>query len=106
MITIERIFLEIRNLDPADLDRWIAEQYIRPEGEPGAWRFQEIDVARIRLIIELRDTLEITEPALPTVLSLLDQLYELRRQMRQLNAAMEATLPVEMRTALALRLER
>ncbi len=104
MITIERIFLEIRNLDPADLDRWIAEQYIRPEGEPGAWRFQEIDVARIRLIIELRDTLEITEPALPTVLSLLDQLYELRRQMRQLNAAMEATLPVEMRAALIGRL--
>jgi chaperone modulatory protein CbpM len=104
VITIERIFLEIRNLDPADLDRWIAEQYIRPEGEPGAWRFQEIDVARIRLIIELRDTLEITEPALPTVLSLLDQLYELRRQMRQLNAAMEATLPVEMRAALIGRL--
>ena len=104
MITIERIFLEIRNLDPADLDRWIAEQYIRPEGEPGAWRFQEIDVARIRLIIELRDTLEITEPALPTVLSLLDQLYELRRQMRQLNAAMEAKLPVEMRAALIGRL--
>jgi chaperone modulatory protein CbpM len=104
MITIDRIFLEFRNLDPGDLERWIAEQYIRPEGEPGAWRFQEIDVARIRLIIELRDTLEIGEPALPTVLSLLDQLYELRRQMRQLNAAMEATLPAELRAALARRL--
>jgi hypothetical protein len=31
-------------------------------------------------------------------------LYELRRQMRQLNAAMEATLPVEMRAALIGRL--
>jgi chaperone modulatory protein CbpM len=55
-------------------------------------------VARIRLIVELRDVLEIDEPALPTVLSLLDQLYGLRRQMRQLNTALEI-LPPDLRAA-------
>ncbi len=71
---------------------------MRPDGAQGQWRFQDIDVARIRLIVELRDVLEIDEPALPTVLSLLDQLYGLRRQMRQLNTALEI-LPPDLRAA-------
>ncbi|MDE8348467.1 MAG: chaperone modulator CbpM [Acidocella sp.] len=100
MISLERIFVEIHELSPADLNHWIAQNLVRPLGGPGAYQFQEIDIARIRLIMTLRDELEIAEPALPTVLSLLDQLYDLRRQMRRLNAAVEHTVPQEIRAAL------
>jgi chaperone modulatory protein CbpM len=105
MMTIETILVEFSNLRAEELQRWIAERYVRPAGEPGAWRFQEMDVARLRLILDLRDTFEIGEPALPTVLSLIDQLYDLRRRMHRLNAAMEATLPAEVRAALRGQLE-
>ncbi len=105
MIGIETIFVEFSQLRPDELERWIAATYIRPEGEPGAYLFHEIDVARLRLLLELRDTCEVPEPAFPTVLSLLDQLYDLRRRMRRLNDAMEATVPAEIRTALARHLE-
>jgi chaperone modulatory protein CbpM len=100
MMTIERVFMEVRELASEDLERWIAAELVRPDGERGDWRFAEIDVARIRLILELRDVLEISEPALPTVLSLLDQLYGMRRRMRQLNEAMEAHLAPDVRAAL------
>ncbi|HQT40235.1 MAG TPA: chaperone modulator CbpM [Acidocella sp.] len=100
MISFERIFVEIRELSPDDLNRWIADNLVRPLGTPGAYQFQEIDVARIKLIMTLRDELEVGEPALPTVLSLLDQLYDLRRQMRRLNEAVETTVPLEIRKAL------
>ena len=100
MISIETILLEFHDLQPGELDRWIGNQWVRPEGAAGAWRFHEIDIARIRLILELRDTMEVAEPALPTVLSLLDQLYEMRRRMMRLNEAMEHTLPAELRAAL------
>jgi len=100
MMTIEHVVLEVRDLAPADLERWIAAELVRPDGEKGRWRFREIDVARIRLILELRDVLEIDEPALPTVLSLLDQLYGLRRRMRALNEAMETMIAPEVRAAL------
>lgn len=100
MMTIERILVEVRGLDAGDLQRWIEARLIRPDGAPGAYRFAEIDVARIRLILELRDVLEVTEPALPTVLSLVDQLYDLRRRMRQLSQAMGSVLPAESRAAL------
>lgn len=100
MITIETILLEFHELQPGELERWIGNQWVRPEGAAGAWRFHEIDIARIRLILELRDTMEVAEPALPTVLSLLDQLYEMRRRMMRLNEAMEHNLPTELRAAL------
>jgi chaperone modulatory protein CbpM len=97
MITVETLFVEVHGLQPPDLDRWISNAWVRPDGEPGRYLFREIDVARIRLIMELREQLEIDEPALPTVLSLLDQLYDMRRRLHGLNAALEATVPVEMR---------
>jgi len=100
MITIETILLQFHDLQPGDLERWITNQWVRPEGPPGAWQFHDIDLARIRLILELRDTMDITEPALPTVLSLLDQLYEMRRRMMRLNEAMERNLAPELRAAL------
>jgi len=100
MIGIETIFVEFRELAPEELDRWIANRWIRPEGGPGDWRFHEIDLARLRLIVELRDTLEVNEAALPTVLSLVDQVYDMRRRMQRLNQAM-AGLPPDMVALLA-----
>lgn len=105
MITVETLFVEINGLQRDDLDRWISNAYIRPDGEPGHYLFREIDVARIKLIIDLRDNLEINEPALPTVLSLLDQLYDLRRRLHGFNTALQETLPPEIRSAILQRLQ-
>ena len=52
--------------------------------------FREIDVARVRLIHDLRRDMEIGEDAIPLVLSLLDQVYELRSRMNAVLRALEA----------------
>lgn len=88
--------LHIAGLDEAELAHWIDAAWVRARGGCGAWQFEEVDVARIRLIHTLRHELEIGEPAMPVVLSLLDQLYELRRNAARLNAAL-AELPPEAR---------
>jgi chaperone modulatory protein CbpM len=103
MVTLERLRLEIHGLDETELERWISASLVRAEGAAGAWLFEEIDVARVRLIFELRHELEIEEPALPVVLSLIDQLYDLRRKGAQLNAAL-AELPADVRQAILRRL--
>ena len=103
MVTLERLRVEIRGLDEAELERWIGASLVRAEGVAGARLFEEIDVARIRLIFELRHELDIEEPALPVVLSLMDQLYDLRRRGAQLNAAL-AELPADVRQAILRRL--
>jgi chaperone modulatory protein CbpM len=105
MTSMDAIFLEFHSLRQEDLENWIAQNWVRPEKLAGAYRFEDIDVARIRLIIELRDTLDVDERALPTVLSLLDQIYDLRRRMSALNTAMAQTLNEDIRAALRHRLE-
>lgn len=93
MMTIDRLIAEIGQVERADLERWIREGWVRPEGEPDAYRFVEIDVARVRLICTLRTDMEVNEAALPVVLSLLDQLYDTRRQMRALIERVRAVAP-------------
>ncbi len=93
MITIEMLPQRVPGLMLADVARWVELAWVRPDGQPGAWMFREIDVARVRLIVELRDELSLNEDALPTVLSLMDQLYEARRHMRALRHALDAASP-------------
>jgi chaperone modulatory protein CbpM len=84
MITVEMLCTEIEGLRQPDLERWIDRAWVRPDGGAGRYVFQEIDVARVRLILTLRDEMQVNEDALPVVLSLMDQLYDLRRRMRVL----------------------
>ncbi len=100
MITIEAVCVRVSGLDPAELERWIGEAWIRPEGAPGAWRFREIDIARVRLIRELRVDLQLQEEALPVVLSLMDQLYAERRRLRRLRQVLERETPADRRASL------
>lgn len=100
MITINSLSVTISGLDSESLQRWIDNGWVRPDGAPGAYGFQDIDVARLRLILQLRDDLGLDEAAMPVVLSLLDQLYEMRRQIRHFYNVMETTLPPEIHAAL------
>ena len=101
MIGIELLIAEIPGLRLPDLERWIDNDWVRPGHDGHAYVFVEVDVARIRLIRELRDELQIDEDALPVVLMLLDQLYDLRRRMRELGTAIERTVPDKIRQVLA-----
>ena len=62
---------------------------MRPEGDEPDWVFQEIDVARVRLIRDFRHAMAVPEETMPLVLSLLDQVYTLRGQMRAIARAVE-----------------
>ena len=91
MITIEVLLARVPDLPLQDLERWISNDWVRPDGRAGDYAFGEIDVARVQLIQELRDKLEVNEAAVPVVLMLLDQLYDLRRRLRNLREQAEAT---------------
>jgi chaperone modulatory protein CbpM len=69
---------------------WIDRGWIAPQRGSAGYRFQEIDVARIRLILEFRTELEIDEEALDVILPLLDQVHGLRRELRRLANAVNA----------------
>lgn len=91
MIALEEACARIPGLAREELVGWIARRWVRAEaGEGGAWRLTEVDLARVRLVVELRATLEIEEETMPLVLSLVDQLYDARRTVRALLDALQA----------------
>ena len=86
-------------LEETELSVWIARGWVRPESGDAGWEFQEIDIARVRLIRDLRQGMAVGEDAMPVVLSLLDQLYDLRGTLRTLVQAVQAQ-PEPVRTTL------
>jgi chaperone modulatory protein CbpM len=70
-----------------ELTAWIEQQWVLPAEEGGSWVFDETDLARIKLITELRRDLDVNDEAVPLVLNLLDQVYDLRRRLQDLQAA-------------------
>ncbi|MDX1711456.1 MAG: chaperone modulator CbpM [Rhodovibrionaceae bacterium] len=84
--TLDEIAQEVA-VTEVELTTWIEQQWVLPAEEAGAWVFDETDVARIKLIAELRRDLDVNDEAVPLVLNLLDQVYDLRRRMQDLQAA-------------------
>ena len=90
MIALEDLVQQFERLDRRELVRWIENRWVLPERRGQTWIFHEVDVARVELILDIRHEFAIDEEALPLVLGLLDQVYDLRRQLRRICDALAA----------------
>ncbi len=102
MLTIEQVVAEIE-VDHGEIVSWIERRWVLPSEAEDGYLFDEADLARVRLIAELRRDLEVGEEAMPLVLRLLDQIYTLRRALSELQEAVKA-LPDDARAAVEARL--
>lgn len=99
MIAFEAVLRTVQGVEASELERWIEARWVRPERIDSNFLFTEIDVARVHLIVELRNELMIDEEAMPVVLNLLDQVYALRHRLKTLADALDA-LPPEIKETL------
>jgi chaperone modulatory protein CbpM len=90
MIVFEELLHRLEGVDRHDLTRWIENRWVLPEPRGQTWIFHEVDVARVELILDIRREFAIDEEAVPLVLGLLDQVYDLRRQLRRICDALAA----------------
>ncbi len=105
MIALEALLGQFSGLDRIELLRWVENRWVLPERQGGGWVFREVDIARVELIFEIRREWALDDEAMPLVLGLIDQVYELRRQLRRLCEAVEAQ-PTEIRDAIERTLPR
>jgi chaperone modulatory protein CbpM len=86
-------------LSQVELVNWVERGWVIPDSAETGFVFHEIDVARVRLIRDLRSDMDVGEDAISLVLSLLDQVYELRRKMKAVLHVLE-TQPRDVQAAL------
>ena len=91
MMTPITAVLDHLHLDRATVDVWVAQGWVRPRLQAGEPVWEPIDVARLHLIVDLREGLALGDEAVPVVLSLIDQLHATRAQKRRVREAMETS---------------
>lgn len=99
MMQIAAVSALFSDLPVIELTMWIERGWVLPESADAGWVFHEIDVARVRLIHDLRRDMDVGEETMSLVLSLLDQVYELRGRLRSVLHAVE-TQPEPVRQAI------
>jgi chaperone modulatory protein CbpM len=83
MIRIDAVIARFPVLDEQHIVDWVARGWVSASGvAPAEWQFTDIDVARLLLLRDLHVALAMDEETLSLVLSLLDQVYGLRRTLR------------------------
>ena len=89
MITEQEVITRIQGLSVRRLYRWVGRGWVDPTGTKGEFQFQEVDVARLDLIRQLKNDMAVNNAAIPIVLSLIDQLHGVRYELRSLAKAIE-----------------
>ena len=105
MKTLDELLRQHGRLTEVHVERWVARGLLRPSGGGDGWRFEQIDVARARLLGELVDELGFDDESVDTVVDLVDQVHTLRRQLDLLGHAI-AEQPAGTREAIAMALDR
>lgn len=90
MMRLDAVVLLFGDLGREELTGWVVRRWVRPEPDAGDYLFREVDIARVRLIHDLSRAMAVAEDTVPLVLSLLDQVYELRGALAAVSRALEA----------------
>ena len=105
MTSLDELLRLNRRLTSIHVERWVARGLLRPAGNAEAWSFEQIDVARARLLAELIDEVGFDDDTVETVIALVDQVHTLRGQLDLLARAI-AEQPPATRASIAAALER
>ncbi|MEO1600883.1 MAG: chaperone modulator CbpM [Pseudomonadota bacterium] len=98
--TEETVLIEIRRLTRRELRLWMREGWVRPMMSETGPRFDELDVARLRLLCDLCKDMALSPDAVQIVLNLMDQLHQARRDLRTVMGALNEQ-PDDVRNAIA-----
>ncbi|MDD8024708.1 MAG: chaperone modulator CbpM [Paracoccaceae bacterium] len=100
----DEVVTTVGRLTRSQLVRFIESDLIKPQVDAGGYIFQRIDIARLELLCDLSQDLDLDETALGIVVSLLDQLHAARHDLATLAGAIDA-LPAELRSQIELALK-
>jgi chaperone modulatory protein CbpM len=78
-------FLTHAGVEVQTLDLWLEDRWLIPDQNSAGMNFSDVDVARARLIRDLKTDFGVNDEGVDVILHLLDQLHGLRRALEQLH---------------------
>ena len=79
-------FIGRSHLDTRTLSAWVEAEWLVPVASKTSFQFSEADLARARLIGDLKADFGVNDEGIAIILHLLDQLYGLRCLVRDIQA--------------------
>ena len=81
MTSLDELLRLHGGLTTVHVERWVARGLLRPRDSGESWSFEQVDVARARLLAELGDDIGFDDDTVETVVALVDQVHTLRGQL-------------------------
>lgn len=88
--TEAEVVARVEGLTVTRLRAFVAAECVAPQERDGRPAYSEADLARLHLVHELFEGFDLDPDAVGLVMSLLDQVHGLRRELRTLAAAVDA----------------
>lgn len=89
-MTETEILTRIDRLTAERLTLCLRRDWVRPRASASGALFDQTDLARLGLIVELTEDMAVNDAAVPLILGLIDEVSTLRRRIRNLDAAVTA----------------
>lgn len=84
-------FLTCSGLHVETLEFWLEQHWIIPEETSAGMNYSGVDVARARLIQDLKTDFGVNDEGVDVILHLVDQLHAMRRALAQLQRDIQRT---------------
>ncbi|HBZ43913.1 MAG TPA: hypothetical protein DEO85_07625 [Maritimibacter sp.] len=101
----DEVVTTVTRLTRSQLVRFVEDDLVKPEQEADGYVFRRIDIARLELLCDLSQALDLDETALGIVVSLIDQLHATRQDLATLVGVIDA-LPTELRARIMAELKK
>jgi chaperone modulatory protein CbpM len=85
MIVNKQEFLTHTGIPTQTLDLWLEQRWLIPDQTSAEMNFSDMDIARARLIRDLKTDFGVNDEGIDVILHLVDQLHGLRRALEQLH---------------------
>jgi len=95
----------VARLTRIQLVRFVEFDLIKPQRADSGYVFRRIDIARLELLCDLSQDLDLDEVALGIVISLIDQLHAARQDLAALARAIDA-LPADLQTLIGAQMKQ
>ncbi|MEF3047075.1 chaperone modulator CbpM [Pseudotabrizicola sp. L79] len=83
----------VTRLTRSQLFRFVEGELVRPERSDDGYVFRRVDIARLELLCDLSEDLEMDETGVAIVISLIDQLHAARQELAMMARAVDALPP-------------